>query len=465
MTPGFLRASTDDWAALSAARAAIVLVGSYDGSGNFGDLLQTREAIRRVLAARFEGLAVAVVVEAEYAAGSMWSDGLLGDVVVLEYSDVAPEEHVVGFLPCSTMVYLTGGGYINGYWGNRHLQHLSTVVQLVGGDGRPISRIIASGLQVSRYDELWRWTPWFVQCRPLMVRDPDSAGLLVELDPAIEASDLGDDALDALLEFAIDPAPRCVNVHINTESYSAADRDERVAWFADALSHISAAHGALVCRSLIAFDDDRIDEWVVADELVAAWSSAGAGVGRSSIEFDRVSLPRLVRDGGRLELGSLGTLTCSYHVGLLSLVSGVPTLLLADNDYYEQKMRGLAATFGLGDEAVVCRGDGPDVVTRLERVSAQLAASQSLARRALIAQASAARWAVAQAIALFERDAMRESLDAFLPTYRSAVKESADMHRRVAVVSEWLEEQRLQNDARTRRLADTIASLRRAGPR
>ncbi len=53
------------------------------------------------------------------------------------------------------------------------------------------------------------------------------------------------------------------------------------------------------------------------------------------------------------------TLSCSYHVALTSLLLEVPTVLISDNPYYEQKAAGLREAFGLPPEFTVSTDADP----------------------------------------------------------------------------------------------------------
>jgi hypothetical protein len=101
------------------------------------------------------------------------------------------------------------------------------------------------------------------------------------------------------------------------------------------------------------------------------------------------------------------------------------------------------------------------VAGRLAEVACRLEVTHEFALRTTRANSWAMRWAVAHRIAEFERDAMWAKLEGMLPVYRAAVAESADMHRRVGVVSSWLDDERSQNEARIRRMAEMVATLRR----
>ena len=51
---------------------------------------------------------------------------------------------------------------------------------------------------------------------------------------------------------------------------------------------------------------------------------------------------------------------CSYHVTLSSLLTGTPAVLLADNEYYEQKAIGLRDLFELDGSLIGVRGAPED---------------------------------------------------------------------------------------------------------
>jgi len=63
---------------------------------------------------------------------------------------------------------------------------------------------------------------------------------------------------------------------------------------------------------------------------------------------------------------AVATISCSYHVALTSLLLGVPTVIFADNQYYEQKATGLAASFGLPPSfALTAESDPAPVVAAI----------------------------------------------------------------------------------------------------
>jgi hypothetical protein len=100
------------------------------------------------------------------------------------------------------------------------------------------------------------------------------------------------------------------------------------------------------------------------------------------------------------------TIGCSYHVALASLLAGIPTVLLAENGYYDQKAAGLRDLFELGpglvgvgvteiDPAAVSAvlSDGPTRTALTEQLriqAARLAERHARGREAVSAALSAA---------------------------------------------------------------------------
>ena len=92
----------------------------------------------------------------------------------------------------------------------------------------------------------------------------------------------------------------------------------------------------------MAYVDRRMDERPGLAELRAACAERDIEIGEGLL-----LLPAGLADAA-VEIGrSSLTLSCSYHVALTSLMLGVPTVLVEDNPYYEQKAAGLREAFAL----------------------------------------------------------------------------------------------------------------------
>jgi Polysaccharide pyruvyl transferase len=363
-----LRATPETAAAIAAAGPLAVLVGSYDGSGNYGDIAQLDAAL--ALLDRLDSdLLVLPVVEQQYAATHerMAAELIHSPRHVLYFDDggdpggedLVPVEPVPG-IPLA-ISYLYGGGFLNPSWGARKLAMLGAVEGFLGDAGKVVR--IASGQQVDRgwiegldpadAEQLRRFELWGA-------RDDASAQALEELAAPGPAFNGGDDAVGILSGTATERAPEHpaeleVNVHIAEHEW-VTDRPDAVRDFdVGLLAELSRLAGRpLRVRPLLAYLDPRIDERPGLERFAAACAER-------DIELlePRVMRPRGI-DGllGHLS-GSALTVSSSYHVALTSLLATVPTAILRDNDYYAQKARGLLADFGLPAEFAPRSSDDP----------------------------------------------------------------------------------------------------------
>lgn len=434
MTTGFLTPDDGAAARLMAASSAVVLIGGFDGSANFGDVLQARVAMARALSAT-EFSVVALVVEAAFEHYSAAALNSPDDVVILPYTDT-PDPAALTQLPPLTLLYLYGGGYLNDRWSQRRLQHFRTVAGLVaahGSSGSP--RVAATGLQVSSHDQLWEWRDWLAAAAPLGVRDEESAMVLTEAGvPASAVSNSADDAVAELNagHLHTDGDLRCINVHLSTSDYATDDGAARLTWLLDALASLAGETPGLRCKLLIAFHDPRVSEQPTVTMLEQRYRERVAAGAAAAVEFETVSLiDCLAREEG-LVLGAGGTITSSYHVGLTSLWAQVPALLLADNAFYEQKMGALAASFALPAGAVLSGANRPSVAigALLADVRASLRTSHGATTALMCARSDGAAHAVRHTIARLERDLMWRDSRAVFPHYRVLCEEVADLHER-----------------------------------
>ncbi len=429
MSQGFLSTSLEGEARLLSSRSLVVLIGGFDGSANYGDIIQARVALRR--AHCDAGIAtVAIVVEDALADAATTLLDLGDDTVVLRFSDMRPEQQLEQ-LPAHTLVYLYGGGYLVEEWSLRRLREVQTVQHLIHALS-PISnpRIAATGLQVGPHDEVQVWASWLLHSEPLAVRDESSKRLLVEQGiPASRIVDYGDDAAGEILSLAVrrtsgDP---CINLHISLMDYATRDPKGRIEATCALLRQLATEMQGLRCKLLIAYEDARIDEHHVADAIIDRYASES---GALPIHFETVSLITSMHSA--IELGSTGTITSSYHVGLTSLLHGLPTVLLADNDYYQHKMQQLADLFSLPVGCVIAIGEVHDtrVSDRLHDAAASLALHHQSAVALIAARADAAESAVRTALLRFERDVVWSDAGDIFAHYRTLAAQTADLTER-----------------------------------
>ncbi|HKF83388.1 MAG TPA: polysaccharide pyruvyl transferase family protein [Solirubrobacterales bacterium] len=371
---GILRASAQTARALEQSEAVAILVGSYDGSGNYGDIAQLDAALG-VLGRLDADFLVLPMVEQQFAATHQT---LVGELIhrpehVL-YFDAGDDPGGEGLTPVEipagvtrAVTYLYGGGFLNPSWGERKLAMLKAVEDLVAGSGR-VTRI-ASGQQVDR--------DWIDTLAPadarllrrfeiLGGRDDDSSATLAGLGARGPALNTGDDAVGILTaigaaeKLASPDSPVKVNVHFAEHEWvtdlpgSIRDFDLR---FLAELSNLTERH--LRVQPLLAYLDPRVDESAGLETFAAACAELGA----------EVAEPLVLRPANltevAAELGDAGlTLSSSYHVALTSLLLAVPAAILRDNEYYAQKARGLLSDFGLPPDFSPRSTDDPVLAAR-----------------------------------------------------------------------------------------------------
>ena len=368
---GGLRATPETAAAIAAAGSLAVLVGSYDGSGNYGDIAQLDAALG-LLDRLDSDLLVLPVVEQQYAATHerMAAELIHRPRHVLYFDgggdpggeDLVPVEPAQG-IPLA-ISYLYGGGFLNPSWGARKLAMLGAVEGFFADAGKVVR--IASGQQVDRgwiesldpddAEQLRRFDLWGA-------RDDASAQTLDDLGAAGPAFNGGDDAVGILAPTATGQEPARqgaleVNVHIAEHEWVTGRPDAVRDFDVGLLVELSRLAGKpLRVRPLLAYLDPRIDERPGLERFAAACAERG-------IELLE---PRLMRpSGGAEQIGELGaaalTVSSSYHVALTSLLAAVPAAILRDNDYYAQKARGLLADFGLPGEFAPRSSDDPAAI-------------------------------------------------------------------------------------------------------
>jgi polysaccharide pyruvyl transferase WcaK-like protein len=354
--------------AITAASGVAFLVGSYDGSGNFGDIAQLDGALRML--GRLEGGPLILpVLERQYATThrSLRSDLLHDPKHALYFDDGGDFDDGLVALPSITprfaLSYLYGGGFLNPSWGERKLAMLRAVEQAVQDVGA-VTRI-ASGQQV---DAGWvsqldaADTRLLSSFELLGARDDASVEPLEQLVGAGLAVNTGDDAVGVLPERAGEQDGGLrgetleVNVHIAEHPW-VTDRPDAVRSFdVGLLAELARlADRPLRVRPLLAYLDPRVDERPGLERFAAACAERAIEVGEPF-----VLRPANVA-GTATELGGAAlTISSSYHVALTSLLLAVPTVVLRDNPYYDQKARGLLEDFVLPDSFSPSSDDDPE---------------------------------------------------------------------------------------------------------
>jgi hypothetical protein len=369
-----LRARPPAAKALAASPRVALLVGSYDGSGNYGDLAQLDGAFG-LLRDRAPDLLPLPVVEQQFAA----THELIGKELVSSpehvlYFDGGGDpggEGLVTLEPPSRLelaaIYLYGGGFLNPDWGSRKLAMLEACETIAAHAGRIVR--LASGQQV---DPGWLHATdgagrRLRQFQLLGGRDADSAETLAGLGAGGAALRSGDDAVGVLagLEPAPapgpEPSPLEVNVHFAEHEWVTGRPDRALEFDVAFLTELGRLAGRpLRVRPLLAYLDPRIDERSGLDRFGAA--CAARGIESAEPRVLRASdLDGIARDMG----GAALTVSSSYHVALTSLLMAIPTVILHDNGYYAQKSRGLLSDFDLPPGFAPSSDEDPEQAAKL----------------------------------------------------------------------------------------------------
>jgi hypothetical protein len=239
-------------------------------------------------------------------------------------------------------------------------------------EARTVSRV-ASGLQVDAewIDGLDAADKAALRNFELLgARDDVSAAALSQLGEGLPVLNTGDDAVGILGHLPAAEAgegqPLEVNVHFAEHGWVTGDPEAVRGFDVGLLSELKRISGRpLRVRPLLAYLDPRVDERPGWERFAAACAEQGIEVGEA-----RVLRPASIADQAQELSQAFLTVSCSFHVALTSLLLGVPTMLLRDNPYYDQKAKGLLADFGLPAEFSPSSQDDP--ARSAERVAGAL---------------------------------------------------------------------------------------------
>lgn len=354
----------------------LFLIGSYDGSGNYGDVLQLAAAVETVRRLPERSLVVPVIERETHAHHNKlmqrYSKSFEGVVFGFFQDDVADFDDGLVELGPSTadpgraLLYIYGGGHLNNWWGARKAAHAAAAEALVGGRSLPV---VASGHQVDETaigpggpaHEILSRASW------IGVRDADSLGYVRRQIPgaAGRVELAGDDAVPFLDREQTESGP-VVNLHVNDGSWIS-DQPESIGENIVALlEDLAAAAGEpLELQPIIAYEDPRVSERRIVSNLLERHGARLEKVGLAPTEPLDVLDDAICNELATFRRARL-TVSCSYHVTLTSLLAGIPAVMLAQNDYYRQKAAGLRDLFQLGPSRVGVLGTPGDVPAAVE---------------------------------------------------------------------------------------------------
>lgn len=391
---GALLATPETARAFADASAAALLVGGYDGSGNYGDVALLDAALD-LLGRLGPGLPILPVVERQFAATHEATAGAFANrpqhVLYFDGEHAGGDDGLVPVTPPKALdlgvSYLYGGGFLNPSWGERKLAMLRAVEGQLAEAWTVIR--VSSGLQVDAgwIDGLGAADKAILQSFELLgVRDDASAEALKRLGEGLRVTNTGDDGVGLLgnlpaTEAGGDEALE-VNVHFAEHGWVTDEPEAVMSFYVGLLTELKRLSARpLRIRPLLAYLDPRIDER-------PGWERLAAACAERDIEVDeaRVLQPATVAAEGPEPSRDFLTVSCSFHVALTSLLLGVPAMLLRDNPYYDQKATGLLADFGLPAEFSPSSQDDP--ARSAEQIAAALL-EDGAATRAHLREAAA----------------------------------------------------------------------------
>ncbi len=357
-------------ASLASSAAAVVMIGGFDGSGNFGDVAQFLEGHRMV---RSTGTSVPVlaIVERQYqdvTARLAAISPALKDVHFGYFDDgdsadrIASDLFPIGQLPGRVLFYFSGGGYANRMWADRKAAMYLTARRLVGGDDTVDAsyvRHIASGLQID--DDGLDRLGMLDAAEVIGARDARSVAVAAG-SVGDRAQFSGDDAIGLLLRSAEQArleepdASGVVNVHVSTESYVTTDSARRVDVVIGLLGSLAERSAVRQVNLIVAFGDERISERQGADGLAAMLGDVD---GLAGVRVEIVDITRRLCEARPVLPAAQFCISSSYHVALASIVAEVPTVLVWSGDYYRDKAEGLAELFQLPPDLMLEHGTDP----------------------------------------------------------------------------------------------------------
>jgi hypothetical protein len=437
--------------AIASSPAAIVIIGSFDGSGNFGDVAQFLEQYRMILSTG-TSVPVLAIVELRYrdvlerlvkmspalhAVHYGYFDNPSGNAAPGDMTDLFPLRQ----LPGRVLFHFSGGGYANRMWARRKAAMYLAARRLVwdAEGSRPYVRLAASGLQMDEDGAID--LAILRETEVLGTRDARSLEVAT-LMGAKYATFSGDDALGLLLESARHTptasmsASGVINVHVSTESYVTPNSARRLDVVVDILGRLAQRSEVSQINLIVAFGDERISERDVATQT-AAMIGGMTELRRASV--DVVDITRRLLSGESVLPAAQFCVSSSYHVALSSIVAEVPTVLMWSGDYYREKAEGLAELFDLPPELLL--DDRSDPASAIERCLAIDHSEEERARyaacirdgiiRSLSGRIEVDR-ALAQQILALEGGAGWEQVARLSSEYGAAVREVADLRLRVA---------------------------------
>lgn len=373
MSAGTFYTDSATAAALQAGRGArqVLLIGSYGGFPNFGDVLQLKGALQwhrentglePVLVCH-----LSAVPDAGFCARQRKWFGV-GPILYWCHTRLDAEE--AGLRPFDAIVgiahlHVYGGGFLNRYWGQGTIAILEALLERFG-----CPNYVLSGQQI---DE--RLVPelreHFGRHRPQLTggRDPNSVQLLAAC--GAPAADSFDDAIRLLQSWRRAEGPAAdLLLHLNLSYYTGTQGlDPLIDTLARLAETLRVQANGREPRVVLlhAYGDRRTDEILDTLGAVSFLEDRFPFLHYEVAELGQAAL-RTPDSNAAIVPAARMAVSCSYHVSILCTLLGTPCFMLARNDYYQQKRAGLNMASDLA--TFLQTPQRADLQTRLEVRSA-----------------------------------------------------------------------------------------------
>ena len=331
---------------------AVVLVGSYIGYSNFGDIIQLKGAIE--YHRQRTGLKPILLCDLQAVTDKdfpqMLRDSFQVEAIVF-FDDRCFDVAEFGLslcrqLPSIDRLHVYGGGFLNRYWGGFKLRLIEGLLHRFS-----VKAYCLSGQQIDP-EFMNALRAFFDRYPPFMVggRDRQSAELLEEL--GFEATFSFDDTAEIFAGWTArrpllrEPSPRLL-MHMNMSSYTDTGRHAIV----EALVPTKDRYPEHLPTVIQAYSDRR---YVVRDSLasIVHLEHEFPFAHYQVIDLARMAMahdPRATDVDVALDgfLGGIGIVS-SYHTAMFLNLLGTPCYMLSLNEYYQQKRAGLGTAESLG---------------------------------------------------------------------------------------------------------------------
>jgi hypothetical protein len=331
---------------LDSNSSKVILIGSYFGTSNFGDILQLKGAIK--FHKKVTGLEPVVILDTLNLSKDVDNVNDFRKKLEVETIIFIDKNNILNISefrlqPLRTAMqilhlHLYGGGFMNKYWGG----FVTSVVEYFH-EAFKVKNYIISGQQVSQ-DYAKEFIDHCSKLKPLIVGVRDYDSLTNVENSGINVHFSFDDALEELLAIKVKvlqtTCRKTVLLHMNASSYtSKEDSDNSNFLLSNVLKLKENAPSYELCL-LNAYNDQRYEVSDTMYTLVKFEDKFPYATYRV-LDLTKVAYDENVTSGLEL-LNAEFAVSSSYHVTLLLQLIGVPCHLISSNEFYDQKRASLS---------------------------------------------------------------------------------------------------------------------------